>query len=387
MHIAFVGQKGIPAISGGVERYVEEVSVRLATHGHTVSVYTRRPYLLAPIYKGVHCIPTSYVDTKQLGAITHTLSAMRHILRHAAPDIVHINSVGPGLLMPFLKGALFLKHLFVAAPRPRLVFTFHSPDWEHGKWGFVARRALKVGAWCARKSADRVVYVSENLLARFGGRNRDVHIPNGTAMKKAEDRDRLRELHLERPYIFYAGRLVEHKNVHILIQAFRESSLGDTYTLVIAGDHAGTPHYKDRLRALAEGVDVRFLGNQTGETLRQLFSHAAMYVLPSSSEGLSVSLLEATGMGIPTVVSDLAQNREIVGDSAQVITPGSCLELRVALEDIHQRYAVWQNTATALQPRIEGEYSWKSVTDRLERLYAEVRPTDSLDVTEYSYAS
>ena len=38
-----IGQKGIPATYGGVERHVEELAVRLVERGHEVTVY-RRPY-------------------------------------------------------------------------------------------------------------------------------------------------------------------------------------------------------------------------------------------------------------------------------------------------------------------------------------------------------
>ena len=41
MKIAFIGQKGIPAIAGGVEKHVEKLSTRLAAQGHEVTVYVR----------------------------------------------------------------------------------------------------------------------------------------------------------------------------------------------------------------------------------------------------------------------------------------------------------------------------------------------------------
>lgn len=43
MKIAFIGQKGIPAKAGGVERYVEAVATGLVKQGQQVFVYTR-PY-------------------------------------------------------------------------------------------------------------------------------------------------------------------------------------------------------------------------------------------------------------------------------------------------------------------------------------------------------
>jgi hypothetical protein len=44
MKIAFIGQKGIPASYGGIERYVEAVSQNLSQLGHQVFVYTRSYY-------------------------------------------------------------------------------------------------------------------------------------------------------------------------------------------------------------------------------------------------------------------------------------------------------------------------------------------------------
>jgi glycosyltransferase involved in cell wall biosynthesis len=44
MRIAMIGQKGIPATYGGIERHVEEISRRLVSLGHQVEVYCRLHY-------------------------------------------------------------------------------------------------------------------------------------------------------------------------------------------------------------------------------------------------------------------------------------------------------------------------------------------------------
>ena len=43
MKIAMIGQKGIPATYGGIERHVEELTTRVVERGHEVTVYCR-PY-------------------------------------------------------------------------------------------------------------------------------------------------------------------------------------------------------------------------------------------------------------------------------------------------------------------------------------------------------
>ena len=46
--IAMIGQKGIPATYGGIERHVEEIARRLVARGHEVTVYCRFHYTPTP---------------------------------------------------------------------------------------------------------------------------------------------------------------------------------------------------------------------------------------------------------------------------------------------------------------------------------------------------
>jgi glycosyltransferase involved in cell wall biosynthesis len=387
MHIAFIGQKGIPALTGGVERYVEEVSARLAERGHEIFVYSRKQYAQSAYHRGVRCVRTWHLPGKYFATITHTLSSVGHLLfRKAGVDIIHVNSVGPALLMPFVRGVL-MGQVLVTGRRPTVVFTFHSADWEHSKWGPFARAMLRLGAWCGRVSADQVVYVSQDMLDRFGSQTKGVYIPNGTEMESTTQTDNLHALGVtEGSYVLFAGRLVSHKHVHTLIQAFKQSSVASRYTLVIAGEHADTPEYAAHLEDLAQDESsIRFVGNQSGDALQQLFSHAAAYVLPSSSEGLSVSLLEATGMGIPAIVSDISQNREVVTSHAELVRPGYVTDLQEALENVFQDPSAAKARAQELQNVVRAQYSWKRVVDDLEQLYIQDMPTSR--VTDYSYVA
>ena len=44
MKIAMIGQRGVPATFGGIERHVEELGARLAERGHEVVVFCRHGY-------------------------------------------------------------------------------------------------------------------------------------------------------------------------------------------------------------------------------------------------------------------------------------------------------------------------------------------------------
>ena len=82
MRIAMIGQKGIPAQSGGVEQHVDMLARLLTDRGHEVTVYCRRSYCEDAIASSRLNVYPDWprrifrpsIPTKHLDAITHTVS-------------------------------------------------------------------------------------------------------------------------------------------------------------------------------------------------------------------------------------------------------------------------------------------------------------------------
>lgn len=373
MKIAFVGQKGIPSIGGGgVENYVEHIAVRLARKGHKVLAYTRFKYAPAGDYKGVDMIATPSIPTKSLEAGTHTFTSICNSFFISDLDVLHINSVGPAFFTLFARIGFGIKYLFFGK-YTKVVFTFHSADWYHGKWNFFAKSMLKLGAWIGCNFADEVITVSKSLRY-FVCREFEVkttYIPNGTDFNYITSDSELSKFGLKkRGYIVFIARLVKHKNAHILIQAYQEMSRKYGKKLVIVGSGSFTNDYEKYLHTLANGnKNIIFTGHQSGRTLKQLFANAAVYVLPSSSEGLSISLLEAASYKVPVIVSDIRENLEIVGDLAHVAKVNNILSLRHQLENVLGDYKGAMELADILQSEIKYYYSWNNIVSALENVY------------------
>ncbi len=378
MRIAFIGQKGIPAKSGGVETSVESLAVRMAEAGHDVSVYARSHYTDPSLHEGngVKLIHLPSIPTKHLDAISHTFLATMHALFQRY-DIIHYQSIGPSsfLVIPLM----FLR-------RTKVIATFHCRDYFHGKWGKFAQAYLRFGEWITCRFAEKTIVVSKELQEYVAEKYHrlSIYIPNGATVMEKTDGACLEGFGLQKSrYILSVGRLVAHKGVHYLIKAFlaleKSKKIPKDFKLVIVGSNANTSEYEDYLHQIArESNNILFLGQRSGKELLDIFSNAAIFVQPSESEGMSIALLEAMSWGLPSIVSDIRVNVEVLSGAGVFFRNKN-------VSDLQDKIAYLLNTpkdamifgADAKQ-RICEQYSWDSNAKQMLLLYEEILHEKSL---------
>src|SRR6202040_566970 len=110
-------------------------------------------------------------------------------------------------------------------------------------------------------------------------------------------------------YILSRGRLSPERNCHLLFEAYEK--LDTRGKLVLAGGSSYTNAYVDELRR-HQSEEVLFLDWVFGPALDELLTNAALFVLPSDLEGLSLSLLDAMGAAVCVLVSNIPENREVI---------------------------------------------------------------------------
>jgi len=372
MKIAFIGQKGIPAIAGGVEKHVEKLSTRLAAQGHDVTVYVRSHYTPASLeeFEGVKLVHVPSINTKHLDAITHTLTATLHAL-FSPYDIIHYQSIGPSILSVIPR---------VFKPKTRVVATFHSRDYTHKKWGFFARTFLHIAEYITCTVPERTIVSSETLIdyaKEVYGRS-VTFIPSGAEVTFEKDTRALAEFGLRsKRYLLAVHRLVPHKGTHYLIKAFKEledtNRIPNNFKLVIVGASANTEEYEAFLKHLAEGrSNILLVGEQTGKTLETLYSHAYLYVQPSEQEGLSLALLEAMGHGLLPVVSDIEPHKEAVANTGAFFPVKDVDGLKKELAYFINRSDEVEALGRAAQERVREHYSWDAIAKKTLEVYQDV---------------
>ncbi len=318
LRIAMIGQKGLPATYGGVEHHVENLSVGLTSLGHKVTVFCRRYYCseidkhlnvettgpLTYSYKGLDLRIVKSLKTKHLDAITHATLSTLIALRDDF-DIIHFHGIGPSFVS-------FVPRLFAK----KVVATVHAFDFRQKKWGRFAKFCLRMGLKSAVTFPQKTICVSKTILGSLGGCKNTVYIPNGVKepyVWSSNELDWIRSRGLEPgKYILFVGRLIEDKCCHLLSRVVKE--IDDGLKLAVAGESSFTDGYVERLKRSA-GPNTIFLGNVYNEKLSALYANCALFVLPSSVEGLPIVLIEAMKHGAPALVSDIPENMEILNSA------------------------------------------------------------------------
>lgn len=379
MTIAMIGQKGLPARSGGIERHVEILASGLASRGHDVVVFGRKWYVgdRESNIDGVRQIMTSGIRTKHLDAITHSFTAL-WAARKERPDIVHLHGTGIALLTPL---ARFFH------PKAKVVVTFHCIDRTLSKWGRFAKFAFRLGERFACYASHRTIAVSETLtrycMAEFGVQT--AYVPHPFPLpSQVVEAERLATYNLESDsYLLFVGRLIPDKQAHVLIEAYRKVRLErpDLFRdipLVLVGGAAWTDQYASWLCRLASEVPgVIMLGEKFGKDLAALQAHALAHVFPTSSEGLSIAVMEACAYKRPVIATNIEPNIEATDGHMIRVKPLDVTDLSEGLIELASRSEAERKAmADAAYGHLIREYHPGDRVDDTLRVYYESLTND-----------
>jgi glycosyltransferase involved in cell wall biosynthesis len=172
----------------------------------------------------------------------------------------------------------------------------------------------------------------------------------------------------------FVGRLERRKGLDILLAAWAElRRRGNVPRLLIAGPGEVTPW---RREAAACGLDpwITFLGGRAD--VADLYRASDLLVFPSRAEGCPNVVLEAMASGLPVVATDVAGNREAVGEDGKAgrLVPGEApAALAEAVTTLAGSPALRRELAAAARERILERFDIDRVGARYLSLYEELQ--------------
>jgi len=265
-----------------------------------------------------------------------------------------------------------------------LIVTLHSMEprrpWKADQLG----TGYLMSSWIERtavEAADRVIAVSkqmrEDILHDFRvDPARVVVIGNGIdpdRFRRTERRDALERLGARSPYVLFVGRLTDQKGIFDLLVA--AGKLPPSVQVVLCAASPDTPEIAARLmRRLVGHPNVHWISEMLPvEDVIQLYSHAAVFVCPSVYEPFGLINLEAMACQTPVVASAVGGILEVVedGKTGLLVPPANPDALAAALRRVLDDRELAHSMGRAGRRRVEEKFSWASVAERTEGVYAE----------------
>lgn len=330
-------------IRGGEAASFENERDLLRQHGHDVVTYT----LSNDATDRMHPLEIAGRMVFNPGSYR----ALRKLIQQTRPDVVHCHNfyilVSPSLYYAasaegvpvvqtlhnyrlFCPAATFFRDGKVCEdclkwplPLPGVIHSCYRNDWRtSGAVAGMITTHRMLGTW--RNRVTRYI-----ALTKF---TRDKYIEGGLPARKValkpnflrDDPGYSWNPDSDPPYALFVGRLSEEKGVRTLLDAwqFHHPGIG----LKLAGDGP----LSRELRARAESMDdVELCGPQGREGVYALMRGATMLLFPSIwYECLPYSLLEAFGIGLPTIVSRIGSIESMIrdGESGLLASPGDATD-------------------------------------------------------------
>ena len=326
MQIAEFGQKHIFTTEGGIEVVVTELTKEFAKDNQ-VTVFNRwevdKPKMEYPKVKNVRMINVPTLSNGKLNAQLYSMISSIQCLFDDY-DVVHIHAEGPCVFIPLLKLA-----------GKKVVVTIHGLDWQRAKWGKFASAYIKLGETMAGKFADRIIVLNDETSYYFRdvfGRHTTM-IKNGVTVYPTTKSNLIAKYGLKTGnYILYLGRIVPEKRLDLLCEAYKQSK--SKKKLVIAGEITDAVKEEPWYIEAKENKNIIFTGFARDDFKNQLLCNAQLFVLPSDIEGMSIALLEALGLGMRVLASDIKENKQLLKKYGNSFKAGDVNDLALKLKEL-----------------------------------------------------
>jgi glycosyltransferase involved in cell wall biosynthesis len=191
--------------------------------------------------------------------------------------------------------------------------------------------------------------------------------------RKVSERGVLARLGVREPYVLFVGRITDQKGIFHLLEA--SAKLPANVQVVLCASAPDTPEIEERLRrGVAGRTSVRWIPEMLPvDQVMQLYSHAAVFCCPSVYEPFGLINLEAMACETAVVASAVGGILEVVQDGVTgvLVPPGRPDDLVAALTRVLGDPTLAQAMGRAGRKRVEEQFSWTSVAERTQQLYAD----------------
>lgn len=306
------------------------------------------------------------LNISKKGILKGELKKVREVIKQYRPNIVQSMGVLPSYLAD-----KYARPIHCMTVRN---YAYEDLPAKHGKLvGFVLAvlqmriiRNCKYKVACSKSLAD--IYAERNNLHIGAIRNsvelNQYHVPS------QKQREQMREklnLPKDKKILVYAAQINSRKNQMFAAEAISAANREDL-CLVLLG--AGP---------MLEEMKTKFIGNpqiiMTGEVTNVIdYLYAAdVYFSTSKSEGMPNGVMEAMACGLPVVLSDIPQHKEILDMDSRIGATYASSSLSDAINAICRiADSDYRNMGQLARVLVEKEFDAVTMGKKYEQMYEEI---------------
>jgi len=375
-----------------------QLAIKLVQRGHNV-------YFVTPREQYVRLL-----EGKLPGTMHETLQGVEIFYFHAAFPIRNLAYPFPDLTQEIKlicdiieKKEIDIVHFYqpeflTSIPLPLIKRRFSKPtlltingfpgvSWFYGRLmvDFIGLLYTQTITRVLMRYADKILFYATNLkqyAKRMGvPEEKMVFLPEGLELTIPQNVEEVREtmrrelaISSDEKLIIFTGRLVPVKGIDLLIRAFK--ILHNRYPnckLLIVGDGPYRRFYESQSGELLNKAII-FTGLVEPEKVVRFLLAADVFVLPSFSEGIPSSLLEACFCGLPCIATNTGAIPDVIKnmETGIITRPGDEKGLLQALAQLINDEKTARIMGDNARRRVKQLFNWDNIVKRYEQICFEL---------------
>lgn len=360
----------------GQEMFVLQLSKKLKKSGHNVTVYTSNHSSL-PAYEKIDGL-----DVFRFKMLFNPLNnpvcpGFFNIYKKIRDfDIIHVHNEHSFVTLVSCIINIYFRKPIVLTCHGQLRFNNFLKDL------FETIYSRTIGKFILN-STIKIVVLSDSDKEYLNSIGADpkkiVVIPNAIDreyLEKIPHDKNVRKKHEEK-ILLYVGVLIKRKGVDYLIKSMPYIIKNNRVSCIIIGKG----DYREDLEILTAKLDLKdvisFKGSVTREELYNYYNISDIFVLPSISEGLPTTILEAMFFGLPVITTDIPGIRDHFTHSAILVPPKDEKELAKAIDELLKDEMLRESMARHGKELVNEKYNWDKVSNTYINLYNEILKNNS----------
>lgn len=380
-HVFIVGSKGIPALYGGFETFVEKLTQYKISNRIQYHVAVLSDHVEEYEYNNAHCFTIEVPNIGSAKAIYYDCAALQYCIDYCKnrPEIKEpVFYILACRIGPFIK--LYKRQ--IQALGGHMYVNPDGHEWKRAKWSPIIRKYWKCSERRMVKHAELLVCDSQNIekyiqkeYEKYRPKTTFIAYGSETTGSILADTDEkwiewCEKNHIK-PHEYYlvVGRFVPENNYETMIREFMSSDTNRSFVLVTNV----TDHFLKELRTrtgFQRDSRIKFVGTvYEQELLKKIRENAYAYFHGHEVGGTNPSLLEALGLTDLNLLLNVGFNKEVAGKGALYWSKkeGNLASLINKVDNMPEEKI--KKIGQVAKERIKKYYTWEYIVDKYEQLF------------------